>query len=152
VRTRVAVVVMAALLVLYLVFAVRYGLLLIGVGDPIPIALGVALFVLPVIAGWALVVEILFTVRAEALGRRLEAEGALPDEQLPLLPSGRPDRAAADAVFPKYRAAVEAAPDDWPSWYRLGLAYDGAGDRRRARWAIRQAVRLSRARDLTPGR
>ena len=144
-KTRLAVVVMAALLVLYLVFAVRYGLLLIGVGEPIPIALGVALFVLPVIAGWALVIEVLFTVRGEALGRRLETEGALPPEEVPMLPSGRPDRAAVDALFPRYRAAVEAAPDDWRSWYRLGLAYDGAGDRRRARWAIRQAIRLSRA-------
>lgn len=143
-RTRIAVAVMAGLLVLYLVFAVRYGLLLIGLAEPIPVALGAALFVLPLIAGWALVIEVLFTVKAEALGRRLEAEGALPDEQLPLLPSGRPERGAADAVFPRYRAAVEADPDDWRAWYRLGLAYDGAGDRRRARWAIRQAVRLSR--------
>lgn len=143
-RTRVAVALMAGLLVLYLVFAVRYGLVLIGVGGPIATSLGVALFVLPLIAGWALIVEILFTARAERLGRRLEAEGALPDEELPALPSGRVQRAAADAVFPKYRAAVEAAPDDWRAWYRLGLAYDGAGDRRRARWAIRQAVRLSR--------
>ena len=93
-RTRIAVAVMAGLLVLYLVFAVRYGLLLIGLAEPIPVALGAALFVLPLIAGWALVIEVLFTVKAEALGRRLEAEGALPDEQLPLLPSGRPERGA----------------------------------------------------------
>ena len=143
-RTRIAVALMAALLVIYLVFALRYGLLLIALGQPVAIGLGVALFVLPLLAVWALVAELLFAVRAERLGVRLGAEGGLPAEELPLLPSGRIDRAAAARVFPAYRAATEAAPDDWRTWYRLALAYDAAGDRRRARWATRQAIRLSR--------
>lgn len=134
---------MAALLALYLVFAIRYGLLLIGTGEPAGVAIGVALLVFPVIAGGALVAELVFTVRADRLGARLEAEGELPDERLPVLPSGRIDRSAADAVFPRYQAAVEASPDDWRTWYRLGLAYDASGDRRRARWALRQAIRRS---------
>lgn len=142
--TRVAVVVMAALLALYLAFAVRYGLLLIGVGSPIAVAIGVALLVFPVIAAGALAAELVFTVRADRLGKRLEAEGGLPTEQLPLLPSGRIDRAAADEVFPAYQAAVEADPENWRTWYRLGLAYDASGDRRRARWAMRQSLRRSR--------
>ncbi|CAN5490518.1 tetratricopeptide repeat protein [soil metagenome] len=142
-KTRIAVVVMAALLIVYLVFAIRYGLLLIGTGQPIGIAIGVALLIFPVIAGGALVAELVFTVRADRLGARLEAEGGMPDEQLPVLASGRIDRAAADALFPTYRAAAEADPENWRVWYRLGLAYDGSGDRRRARWAIRQALRLA---------
>jgi hypothetical protein len=144
VRTRIAVGLMAALLVLYLVFALRYGLLLIGIGEPVPIALGVALFVLPLLGVWALVAELLFAVRAEKLGVRLGAEGGLPADELEIRPSGRIERAAAAAVFPKYQAETEAAPDDWRTWYRLALAYDAAGDRRRARWATRQAIRLSR--------
>lgn len=143
-KTRIAVVVMALLLALYLIFALRYGLLLIGTGEPVGIALGVALFVLPLLAGWALVAEFMFAVRAERLGVQLGREGGLPSEKLPLTPSGRIDRAAAAEVFPTYRAATEAAPDDWRTWFRLGLAYDAAGDRRRARWATRQAIRLSR--------
>jgi hypothetical protein len=143
VKTRVAVVVMAALLALYLVFAIRYGLLLIGTATPVGIAIGVALLVFPVIAAGALAAELVFTVRADRLGRQLEAAGDLPQEQLPLLPSGRIDRAAADAVFPAYQAAAEADPENWRVWYRLGLAYDASGDRRRARWAMRQAIRLS---------
>lgn len=146
VRTKVAVAVMVAFLALYLVFAVRYGVLLLGVGDPVAAALGVALFVLPLLAAWALVAEVLFAVRAERLGVLLDAEGGLPPEELPLLPSGRIERAAAAEVFPAYQAATEAAPDDWRSWFRLGLAYDAAGDRRRARWATREAIRLSRDR------
>lgn len=143
--TRIGVVAMAALLALYLVFAVRYGILLIQIGQPLPIALGVALLVLPVLGAWALVAEIAFALRADRLGRRLDAEGGMPDEQLPITPSGRIDRQAAAQVFPRYQEAVEAQPEDWRAWYRLGLAYDGAGDRRRARWAIRQSIRLSRA-------
>jgi hypothetical protein len=144
VKTRVAVVVMTALLALYLVFAIRYGLLLIGTGEAVGIAIGVALLVFPAIAGGALLAELVFTVQADRLGQRLEAEGGLPDEQLPLLPSGRVDRAAADEVFPKYQAEAEARPEDWRTWYRLGLAYEGSGDRRRARWALRKAITLSR--------
>lgn len=144
-RTKVAVALTAAVLVLYLVVAVRLGVLLVGVGEPVAIGLGVALLVLPLLAMWGLVVELLFAVRAERLGLRLGEEGALPAEELPLRPSGRIERAAAAEVFPSYRAAVEAAPEDWRAWYRLGLAYDAAGDRRRARWATRQAIRLSRA-------
>lgn len=142
-RTRVFVGVMAALLVLYLVFAVQYGVVLIGVGTPVGIGLGVALLVLPLLGGWALVVELVFAVRAERLGARLEAEGGMPSDELPLRPSGRIDPAAAAEVFPRFQAETEAAPDDWRAWYRLGLAYDAAGDRRRARWATRQAIRLS---------
>lgn len=144
-RTRLAVALMVALLVLYLVFAVRYGVFLVGLGQPIPVVMGIALFVLPLIAGWALVAELLFAVRAERLGIRLEAEGGMPTEQLPLTPSGRIEREAATNLFPTYRAQTEAAPDDWRNWFRLGLAYDAAGDRRRARWATRQAIGLSRS-------
>ena len=144
-KTRVAVVVMAALLALYLVFAVRYGALLIGTGQPVGVAIGVALLVFPVTAGGALIAELVFTVRADRLGERLEQEGGVPEEQLPTLPSGRIDRAAADTVFPAYQSAVEADPENWRPWYRLGLAYDASGDRRRARWAMREALTLSRA-------
>lgn len=142
-RTKFAVALMVALLVLYLVFAIRYGLLLISIGEPVAIGMGLALFVLPLIAIWALVVELLFAIRAERLGVRLKAEGGLPTEELPLRPSGRIDPAAAAEVFPVYQAATEAAPQDWRTWFRLGLAYDAAGDRRRARWATRQAIKLS---------
>ncbi len=142
-RTKIAVGLTAALLVIYLVFAIRYGLLLISIGQPVATGMGIALFVLPLIAIWALVVELRFAIRAERLGVRLEAEGGLPAEELPLRPSGRIDPAAAAELFPVYQAAAEAAPEDWRTWFRLGLAYDAAGDRRRARWATRQAIKLS---------
>ena len=39
---------------------------------------------------------------------------------------------------------MEAAPEDWRAWFRLGLAYDASGDRRRARKAIIRAISLER--------
>jgi cytochrome c-type biogenesis protein CcmH/NrfG len=107
--------------------------------------MGIALIVLPIIASWALWRELTFGASASRLARRLEEESALPEESVDLSPSGRPDRAEADALFPRYREAVEEAPDDWRAWFRLGLAYDGAGDRRRARQAVRTAISLERA-------
>ncbi len=142
---RIGVAVVAALLALYIVLVGQRAWLLLISGDPVGIAMGVALVVLPLIATWALGRELWFGVRAEQLGRRLESEGALPDEVVSVRPSGRVMREDADAVFPAYRAAAEAHPDDWRVWYRLGVAYDAAGDRRRAREAVRTAIRLEKA-------
>lgn len=142
--TVIGVVVMTALLALYLGFAVRYGFILIGVGEPVAVGIGVALLVFPLLGFGLIAAELVFTVRAERLAARLEAEGGMPTEELPLRVSGRIERDAADAVFPTYQAAVEASPEDWRAWFRLGLAYDASGDRRRARWAMRQSIRLAR--------
>lgn len=143
-KARAGAAVMAALLVLYIVLVAQRAWLLLISGQIIGVAMGVALIVLPVIAGWALWRELAFGRSAERLARRLEAEGALPSEEMDVRVSGRPDRAQADAVFPHYRHDVEAHPTDWRAWFRLGLAYDGAGDRRRAREAIRRAITLEK--------
>lgn len=139
---------MALLLALYLVFVAQYALLLFGSPEPVAKAMGVALIVLPIIGAWALVTEILFGVRAERLARILETEGGMPSESIPLRPSGRPDREAADAQFPRYQAEVEAEPESWRAWFRLALAYDASGDRRRARWATRRSISLSRSKKV----
>ena len=142
---RVGAVVMAVLLGLYLAFAIYYAFVLFGTGVPVAVAIGVALLVLPLLGAGFIVAEILFGIRAERLARRLESEGGLPSEQVPVTASGRIDRETADELFPVYRDAVESDPDDWRAWFRLALAYDAAGDRRRARWATRRAIRLERA-------
>lgn len=142
---RIGVAVMAALLALYIVLVGQRAWLLLTSGDGVAIAMGAALVVLPLIAAWALGRELWFGVRAQQIGRRLEAEGGLPQDEVAVRPSGRVMREDGDAVFPKYRADAEAHPDDWRAWYRLGLAYDAAGDRRRAREAVRTAIRLEKA-------
>ena len=139
---RIGVALMAVLLALYIVLVAQRAWLLLISGEPIAVAMGAALVVLPVIAAWALGRELWFGVRAERLARRLESEGGLPQEPVGVRPSGRVMREDADALFPTYRADVEAHPDDWRAWYRLGLAYDASGDRKRARAAVRQAIQL----------
>ncbi len=142
---RIGAIVMAVILGLYLVFVVQYALLLIGSEHPLAKTLGFALIVLPLIGAWLLVSDLVFVVRGERLVRLLRERGELPVDELPRLPSGRIDPAAADLEFPSYQRDVEAEPESWQAWVRLGLAYDASGDRRRARWATRQAIRLERA-------
>lgn len=144
-RVRVAVALMTVLLLLYIVLAGQRAFVLLTSAEPVGIVMGVALLVLPLLALWAIGRELWFGVRAQQLGERLDAEGGLPDEDLPVRPSGRVEREDGDALFPRYRADVEAHPDDWRARYRLALAYDAAGDRRRARAAVRTAISLESA-------
>jgi hypothetical protein len=132
---------MALLLVIYLVFIVQYAIVLIGIDELVAKVMGFALIVIPLIGAWALFVELRFGFRSERLAKTLDAEGGLP--AVPVLPSGRAVREDADEEFPKYRAEVEAEPESWRAWFRLALAYDASGDRRRARWATREAIKLS---------
>jgi hypothetical protein len=143
-KGRIAVGLMALLLTVYLLLVGWRAVLFVQSGDAVGILIGVALIVLPIIGAWALVREILFGLRCERLVTQLAAEGALPVDDLPTRPSGRPYREAADAAFPEFRDAVDAAPDDWRAWFRLGLAYDASGDRRRARGALRTAMTLEK--------
>ena len=46
----------------------------------------------------------------------------------------------ADLTYEGTLAAVEADPDSWERWFELGLAYEKAGDRRRARAAMRESA------------
>lgn len=131
---------MAVLLALYIVLVGQRAVAFIATGIPIGIGIGVALFVVATIGALLLVLEVRFGVRITRLGARLEQEGATPDEVVPVRPSGRPTREAADELFPRYRDAVEADPEDWRGWYRLGIVYDAAGDRKRARAAMRTAL------------
>lgn len=142
-KNRFAALLMALLLLLYIVIAGQRAILLFEAGSALGVIAGSALVVFPLVGVWALWRELAFGWGTERLVKRLDAEGGLP-EQTETLPSGRAVRAAADAEFPKYAAEVEAAPESWRAWFRLGLAYDASGDRRRARWALREAIKLER--------
>ncbi|WP_426566558.1 hypothetical protein ACPPVT_08465 [Angustibacter sp. McL0619] len=144
-RTKLTVAVLVLAFAFYAVTIGWRGVLLVDDGRPAPVLLGIAVLVMPLVTGWAVWRELQFGLATQQLGRELDAEGGLPPDDLPRRPSGRVDRAAADAAFGPYRDAVEAAPRDWRGWYRLALAYDAAGDRRRARAAARRAVALEHA-------
>ena len=136
---------MAVLLALYLWAAAFQGVVMIGTGVPVAIVMGIALIVLPVVGAWALWREIAFGINSTKLVNILEAEGSLPGDDLPHRPSGKPIRSDADKEFPLYAAAVDAEPESWRAWCRLGLAYDASGDRKRARSAIRTAIAFYKA-------
>lgn len=144
IRGVLAVLLMAALLALYLGLAGQRAVLFFGTGTAVGAAIGVALLILPAIGLWALGRELLFGIRSQHLVTALGAEGGLPADDLPRLPSGRPDRALADQEFDRYRNDADAHPDDWRAWLRLGLAYDASRDRRRARAAVRTAIAVHR--------
>lgn len=141
--------VVSVLVVVFAFYAITIGwrgALLVADGRPVAVALGVGVLILPVVAAWAVWREVRFGLGSERLGRELAAEGGLVVDDLPRRPSGRIDRAAADAAFEPLRRAAELAPDDWRSWFRLATAYDAAGDRRRARAATRSALALRAGR------
>ncbi len=143
--SRILAAVMAVLLLLYLALVVQQAVRFMSVDEPISKAIGIALIVLPLVGLWVLFAEVVFGFRSSKLGRKLAEDGEFPMQDLPRRPSGKVERSAADAEFDRYQSEAEAAPERWQSWYRLGLAYDACGDRRRGRGAIRKAIQLERA-------
>ena len=134
---------LTAALVVYLVLLADRAVLLIQAGGVVGTDLGVAVLVLPLIGVWYVVVQWQNGIRINRLAKRLESEGGLPDTSgLPRRPSGRVDRDAADEWFARQRVEVEQSPEDWRAWFRLAHAYDVAGDRGRAREAMRKAIEL----------
>jgi cytochrome c-type biogenesis protein CcmH/NrfG len=87
--------------------------------------------------------ELRFGLRIEKLGEVLKQENAWPQFPFVLRPSGRPTKESAQDVFAEFRQKVESDERNWRAWFALGLAYDAAGDRPRARKAMRQAISLA---------
>lgn len=130
-------------LLFYFVLLGRTAVALIRAGTPVAIALGAGVLALPVVGAWAMVATLRAGFAHQRLARMAAADGMELDVgDLPRMPSGRIRRDAADALFETVRAELEADPDDWRRWYRLARAYDYAGDRGRAREAMRRAVDL----------
>ena len=100
-----------------------------------------------VILGAVLVAgEVRLGAGSARLAALLAAEGD-PGEpaDLPRMPSGRLTTEAADALFASRKAEVEAAPQDWRSWWRLAAAYGEARDTPAGRKAMRTALALEKA-------
>jgi cytochrome c-type biogenesis protein CcmH/NrfG len=146
VRIRLVVGVLVFALVVYFWLLSQTALTMITTGGAAGIALGVGVLLLPIIGVVLVGYELRFGWQTQVLARRLAEEDLLPDDsELARRASGRVERDAADAHFEVVRTEVEAAPEDWRGWYRLAHAYDLAGDRKRARSAMRHAIELSQA-------
>lgn len=131
-----------ALLTLYLGVTLQRGYLLVTGGGWAGVLLGLSLIVLPIVGAWAMIREIIFGSRIQGMGEEMAAAGLLPEDNLQRHPSGRIVREDADAQFERFQQAVEAEPGSWQNWFNLSLAYDAAGDRKRARAAMRDAIAL----------
>ncbi len=130
----------------YFVLLGQRGIALIRDGGAVPVILGVAVLVLPLLGIWM----VYSTIRSgfahqHLVARAREAGRDLDVSDLPTMPSGRVQRDAADALFEQVKQEWEADPDNWLATYRLARAYDYAGDRSRARETMRRAVALEAA-------
>jgi cytochrome c-type biogenesis protein CcmH/NrfG len=134
-----------ALLLGFLVI-VATGVQLMSTGNGLGVGIGICAEVLVVLGAWFLWQTFRFGRRSGALARELEAEGALPVDELERSAGGRIDRDSADAVFARRQAETEAAPEDWRAWFRLAVAYADARDTPRARKAMQRAIKLHDAR------
>ncbi len=134
---------MCLALLVYLVLLGRAAVLMIGSGRAVAIVLGVALLILPAIGLWAMIATLRAGLAHQKLARLVAQDGMELDvSALPRRPSGRIERDAADALFDTVRTELHSDPDNWRRWYRLARAYDYAGDRGRARAAMKKAVDL----------
>ncbi|WP_025736179.1 hypothetical protein [Mycobacterium genavense] len=146
-RTQLLIAFLGAAMLLYFVLLGRLAVAMIASGRAAAIGLGLAVLIMPVIGLWAMVTTLRAGFAHQKLARLIAEEGMeLDASALPRRPSGRIQRDAADALFATVRTEVEAHPDDWRHWYRLARAYDYAGDRRRAREAMKTAVQLQEGR------
>jgi cytochrome c-type biogenesis protein CcmH/NrfG len=142
-RIQLTIAFMCAALLVYLVLLGRTAVLMISSGRAVAVVLGVALLILPAIGLWAMIATLRAGFAHQKLARLVVEDGMELDvSALPRRPSGRIERDAADALFDTVRAELDSDPDDWRRWYRLARAYDYAGDRGRAREAMRKAVEL----------
>lgn len=142
-RVKVLLAFMCLALLMYAVFLGRIAVLLITSGSIAAIGMGVALLIMPFLGVWAMIATLRDGFAHQRLSRLIAEDGMELDAgALPRRPSGRIERDAADALFHTIHAELDADPDNWRRWYRLARAYEFAGDRRRAREAMKTAVAL----------
>lgn len=143
VRIQLVIAFLCVAMLVYSVMLGRVAVVMIASGRPAAVGLGVAVLLLPFLGLWAMIATLRAGFAHQKLARLIADDGMELDvSTLPRRASGRIQRAAADAMFDTVRNELKADPDDWRRWYRLARAYDYAGDRRRAREAMKTAVQL----------
>jgi hypothetical protein len=137
---------MCVALVVYFLLLGQIAWAFITSGSAAAVGLGFAVLVMPLIGIWVMVSTLQAGLAHQRLARLARERGMELDvSDLPTMPSGRVQREAADALFEAVRDELEQDRDNWLRWYRLARAYDYAGDRSRAREAMKKAVELQEA-------
>jgi hypothetical protein len=130
------------LLSVYLFLLSNWAFGMIAVGTPLGIGMGLLVLVFPIFGLYVIYRELRFGLKAEAMGRELDASGEWPVFQLVLRASGRPTKESADENFRVFSEIAKADPENWKAVFALSLAYDACGDRPRARKAMAEAMAL----------
>ncbi len=142
-RTQLLIGFLCVALVVYFVLMGRIAFAMIADGRAAAVGLGVALLVLPLIGLWAMIATLRAGFAHQRLARLAAEQGMdLDVSDLPRRASGRIERDAADRLFDTVSTELDDDPDNWVRWYRVARAYDYAGDRSRAREAMKKAVLL----------
>lgn len=134
--------VMTALAGLYLFFMVERGLVLLADENLVVKLFGFLLLVFPVLAAWGIWRELSFGIKSERLAKSIDPQ-LLNDLAFEFRPSGKPTKESALQVFEELKAKADEEPTSWQQWYLLALAYEGSGDRARARSCVRKAIALA---------
>ena len=125
--------ILAAGTTVYMVLAALVAWPLIFTGDPVLMLFGVGIVVIPVLGVWLIWRELMFGRRTQYLGHQLAVEGGFKADA---------STGSVDERVAQLQETALAHPDDWRNWYRLAMGYDDARDRRRARGAMREAIRI----------
>ena len=133
---------MALLTMVYVALLANTGLTLLSINEPIAKVMGALILVFPIFAVVLTIREFIFGTQVEKLAREIESAGQWPVFDFDIRPSGRPTKESADRVFAVFAKTAEENPDNVVAWFALSLAYDAAGDRARARSAMRKALSL----------
>ena len=136
-RAKVGAIIMALLTLLYTALLANTGFTLLLLDEPVAKAMGFALLCDDNTLGIGI-----FGVKIDRFATKVESQGKWPHFAFELRPSGRPTRESADRVFESFAKNAEQNPESSLAWFSLGLAYDAAGDRPRARKAMRKALAL----------
>lgn len=133
---------MGALTLIYVALLANTGIKLIVIDEPLAKIMGALILIFPIFAIWLTIREFVFGTQVEKLASRIEKSGKWPTFDFDYRPSGRPTRESADRVFSEFAKLAAQNENDASAWFSLGLAYDAAGDRARARRAMRKALAL----------
>ena len=143
VRNQLLIALCCVALIVYIVLLGRIAVGLIADGRAAVVAMGVGLLILPGIGLWVMIATLRAGFTHQKLVRLAARDGMdLDVSDLPRRASGRIETDAADRLFDTVCAELDADPDNWMRWYRVARAYDCAGDRGRARQAMKRAVEL----------